>query len=87
VGGFIGTVLVAVFASPIFGGLGYAEGMTMGSQLTTQLLASVYTILLSGVVSVILLKVIDATIGLRVDGDEENQGLDLSEHGESGYNS
>jgi Amt family ammonium transporter len=36
---------------------------------------------------VILLKVIDATIGLRVDGDEENQGLDLSEHGESGYNS
>ena len=87
VGGFIGTVLVAVFASPTFGGLGYAEGMTMGSQLTTQLLASLYTILLSGVVSVILLKVIDATIGLRVDGDEENQGLDLAEHGESGYNS
>ena len=87
VGGFIGTVLVAIFASPTFGGLGYAEGMTMGSQLTTQLLASLYTILLSGVVSVILLKVIDATIGLRVDGDEENQGLDLAEHGESGYNS
>jgi Amt family ammonium transporter len=77
---------VAVFASPTFGGLGYAEGMTMGSQLTTQLLASLYTIILSGVVSVVLLKVIGATIGLRVDADEENQGLDLAEHGESGYN-
>ncbi|MBE7497476.1 MAG: ammonium transporter [Verrucomicrobiaceae bacterium] len=86
VGGFIGTVLVAIFASPVFGGLGYAEGMSMGSQLTTQLLAAFYTIVLSGVVSFALLKGIDATIGLRVDAEQENQGLDLAEHGESGYN-
>jgi Amt family ammonium transporter len=86
VGGFIGTILVAIFASPTFGGLGYADGMTMASQLTTQLLASLYTIVLSGVVSVVLLKIIGATIGLRVDTEQENQGLDLAEHGESGYN-
>ncbi len=85
VGGFIGTVLVAIFASPTFGGLGYAEGMTMSSQLITQLQASAYTIVLSGVVSFVLLKVIDLTIGLRVTVEEENQGLDLAEHGESGY--
>lgn len=86
VGGFVGTVLVAVFASPFFGGLGYAEGVTMGGQLVTQLLASLYTIILSGVVSFVLLKIIDVTIGLRVDSEQENQGLDLAEHGESGYN-
>lgn len=86
VGGFVGTVLVAVFASPFFGGLGYAEGVTMGGQLVTQLLASLYTIILSGVVSFVLLKIIDVTIGLRVDSEQESQGLDLAEHGESGYN-
>ncbi len=85
VGGFIGTVLVAIFASPTFGGLGYAEGMTMSSQFITQLQASAYTIVLSGAVSFILLKAIDLTIGLRVTVEEENQGLDLAEHGESGY--
>ena len=86
VGGFVGTVLVAIFASPTFGGMGYAEGVTMGGQLVTQLLASLYTILLSGIVSFVLLKIIAMTIGLRVDADQENQGLDLAEHGESGYN-
>lgn len=86
VGGFVGTVLVAIFASPTFGGMGYAEGVTMGGQLVTQLLASLYTILLSGIVSFVLLKVIAMTTGLRVDADQENQGLDLAEHGESGYN-
>lgn len=86
VGGFIGTLLVAVFASPVFGGLGYAEGVTMGGQFTTQLLASVYTILLSGIVSYALLKLIDVTIGLRVEADQESIGIDQAEHGESGYN-
>jgi Amt family ammonium transporter len=58
----------------------------MGGQLVTQLLASLYTILLSGIVSFVLLKIIAMTLGLRVDADQENQGLDLAEHGESGYN-
>jgi Amt family ammonium transporter len=81
-------VLVAIFASKELGGQGYnAPEITMGAQLTTQLLAALYTIILSGVVSYVLLKIIDKTIGLRVSSDDERQGLDLAEHGESGYNS
>ncbi len=84
VGGFIGTVLVAVFGSKhLAGGLGDFEILP---QLKTQLLASLYTILLSGGVSVALLLLIKATIGLRVSAEEENTGLDLAEHGEEAYN-
>ena len=84
VGGFVGTILVAVFGTTSFaGGLG---DFNIGSQLITQLLASLYTILLSGIASFVILKVIDATIGLRVSPEEENQGLDLAEHGEAAYN-
>jgi ammonium transporter, Amt family len=84
VGGFVGTILVAIFGSTAFaGGLGE---FNIGSQLVTQLLASAYTIVLSGVASIVILKVIDLTIGLRVSPEEENQGLDLAEHGEAAYN-
>ena len=84
VGGFIGTILVAVFGSTAFaGGLG---DFHIGKQLLTQSLASLYTILLSGLASYAILKVIDLTIGLRVTPEDENQGLDLAEHGEAAYN-
>ena len=84
VGGFVGTILVAVFGTTSFaGGLG---DFNMGSQLVTQLLASLYTILLSGIASYVILKVIDVTLGLRVSPEDENQGLDLAEHGEAAYN-
>ena len=83
VGGFMGTVLVAVLGSKHFaGGLGDFE---IVPQLATQLMASAYTIVLSGGVSFVLLKLIGATIGLRVTADEENTGLDLGEHGEEAY--
>jgi Amt family ammonium transporter len=84
VGGFVGTILVAVVGVKAFpGGLG---DFTIGAQLKTQLLASVYTILLSGGATYVILKVLSLTIGLRVDISDERQGLDLAEHGESGYN-
>lgn len=84
VGGFVGTILVAIFGSKAFaGGLGE---FNIGSQLVTQLLASVYTIVLSGAASIVILTVINRTIGLRVSPEEENQGLDLAEHGEAAYN-
>ncbi|WP_395744662.1 ammonium transporter [Prosthecobacter sp.] len=84
VGGFIGTLLVAVFGSTSFaGGLG---DFKIGSQLATQALASLYTILLSGILSFVILKILDLTIGLRVTPEDENQGLDLAEHGEAAYN-
>lgn len=83
VGGFVGTVLVAVFGSRSFaGGLG---DFAILPQLKTQLLASAYTIILSGVVSVVLLKILAATVGLRVTSEQENTGLDLAEHGEEAY--
>ncbi len=84
VGGIIGTVLVAVCGSKQFpGGLGDYE---IAPQLQTQVLAAIYTALLSAVASVILLKLIDAVIGLRVADQLEREGLDLSEHGEKAYN-
>ncbi|GEM_PF-79653 len=84
VGGFVGTILVAVVGTSAFpGGLGE---FSVPKQLGTQLLASIYTILLSGIVSYVVLKVLSITIGLRVQVSEEREGLDLAEHGESGYN-
>lgn len=84
VGGFVGTILVAICGSKSFpGGLG---DYTVAAQLKTQLLAALYTIVLSGVVSFVLLKIIDSTIGLRVSERTERDGLDLSEHGERAYN-
>jgi Amt family ammonium transporter len=84
VGGFVGTILVAVFGSTHFaGGLGDFEILP---QLKTQALASLYTIVLSGVVSYVLIKIISLFVNLRVTHEEENQGLDLAEHGEAAYN-
>ena len=83
VGGFVGTILLAVVGSKSFpGGLG---DFAMGKQLVTQLLASVYTIVLSGVASYVILKVIALFMPLRVNEEEERQGLDLAEHGETAY--
>lgn len=84
VGGFIGTILVAVFGSKHFaGGLGDFEILP---QLKTQALASLYTIVLSGVASYVLIKIVGLICGLRVSPEQENQGLDLAEHGEAAYN-
>jgi Amt family ammonium transporter len=84
IGGFVGTILVAVFGSKSFAG-GQGD-FAIGSQLGTQLLAALYTILLSAGVSILLLKIIGKTIGLRVTETEESQGIDLAEHGENAYN-
>ena len=85
VGGAVGTILVAVFAAASFGGNADVD-YAIGSQLTTQFLAALYTAVYTGIVSFVILKVIDATIGLRVDEREENEGLDIADHGETGYN-
>jgi Amt family ammonium transporter len=83
VGGLIGTILVAVVGSKSFpGGLGDYE---IGAQLVTQSLAALVTIVLSGGVTVVLLTLIRATIGLRVSAEGESEGLDLIEHGEKAY--
>lgn len=83
VGGVVGTLLVSFFASQSLGGS--VAGLDMGRQFGVQLLAAVVTAAYCGIVSYILLKVIDRTVGLRVRPQEEAEGLDLSGHGEIGY--
>ena len=86
IGGIVGALLTGVFVSKGFGGVGLGEGMTIGTQVWAQLLSIIVTVVWSGVLSFIILKIVDATVGLRVEEDEERQGLDLSQHNERGYN-
>jgi len=83
VGGFVGTVLAGVFASPIFGGK--LVDLRILDQLGIQIFASLVTIVYTVLVSFALLKAIDAVIGLRVTPEQEVTGLDTTLHAEVGY--
>jgi Amt family ammonium transporter len=85
VGGILGTLLTAFFALPALGGLGLPEGATAFSQLGVQALGAGAAVLWAGVASFIILKVILAWTGLRVDADQETEGLDVTVHGEHAY--
>jgi Amt family ammonium transporter len=84
VGGALGAVLTGVLAVAWVGGPG-KSGLVDGNphQVATQLYAVVVTIVYDAIVSLILLKLVDLTIGLRVDTDVEREGLDLAIHGEA----
>jgi Amt family ammonium transporter len=84
-GGIMGTLLAGVFVG-ILGGAGLAEGMTMGSQVWVQFVGVAATFVYCAVLSWLILKLVDAVIGLRVSSDEETQGLDIVLHDETGYN-
>ncbi len=85
VGGILGSLLVAYLALPAFGGLGLGDGVTAGGQFMVQLSSVAITVLWTGVASYVILKVIGMLVGLRVDQQDEIEGLDLSQHGERGY--
>jgi len=85
VGGILGTLLAGVFVGTL-GGAGLAEGMTMGGQVWVQFIGVVVTFVYCAVLSWIILKLVDAVIGLRVTEEEETQGLDIVLHDETGYN-
>ncbi|UCC57272.1 MAG: ammonium transporter [Gammaproteobacteria bacterium] len=85
VGGVLGTLCAGLFVGTL-GGAGLAEGMTTASQVGVQFVGVAATFVWCAVVTWIILKVIDAVIGLRVTGDEETQGLDIVLHDETGYN-
>ncbi len=88
VGGAIGTLMAAVFASSeigIFSGQGLAEGMTIMSQLNVQAIGVVATFTYTAVATYIILKVVGMITGLRVSAEEEQQGLDIISHEEKGY--
>jgi len=86
VGGIIGTILTGVFVAASFGGIGYPEKVTMGGQITTQIIGVLAVGAWSAVLTWVLLKVSDAAVGLRVEAEEETEGLDTVLHNEKGYN-
>ncbi len=86
VGGFVGAILTGVFVDARFGGAGLAQGVNMGGQLVKQFIGAGATMVYCAVASFILLKIINAVIGLRVTDEKEEIGLDLALHDEQGYN-
>jgi Amt family ammonium transporter len=85
VGGVVGTLLTAVFASTSLGGTGFSVQTHVGAQLGVQALGVLATTAWCAFITWALLKGLDATLGLRVSDEQESEGLDLSEHGERGY--
>jgi ammonium transporter, Amt family len=85
VGGIIGAILTGVFVHAAFGGVGLEEGMSIASQTWVQFVGVIFTVVYTGVLSFVILKVIDLLIGLRVSEEDEVEGLDLSQHNERGY--
>jgi Amt family ammonium transporter len=86
VGGVIGSLLTGVFAAVALGGTGFTVQKSMGAQLGVQALGILVTMAWCGLITWGLLKLLDATLGLRVSDEHESEGLDLAQHGEKGYN-
>lgn len=85
VGGMTGSILLAVFLSPDLGGTGYAEGMTMLSQLGGQLVGVGVVAVWSVIASVVIALAVSLLVPMRVSEDEEREGLDISSHGERAW--
>ena len=95
VGGILGALLTGVFADPALGGTGIwdyvsnavAPDYSIASQLWVQSQGVIVTLIWSGIVSYVAFKLVDIVIGLRVKEDQEREGLDITSHGESAYES
>lgn len=89
VGGILGTLLVGVFCATELGpfsGYGFGgDNASISDQMTAQLIGIFSTIAYTAVVTWVILKLVDAITGLRVDEEDEYRGLDLSLHEEKGY--
>ncbi len=89
VGGIVGTFLAGILVSGelgIFSGNGLAEGATIGSQVMVQITGILATGVYTAILTFILFKLVGAiTAGVRVSGEAEQQGLDISDHDEKGY--
>lgn len=84
VGGIVGALLTGVFAAPALGGFGTVEDI--GLQLWIQFKGVIFTVIYTGIITYVILKALDMVMGLRVNEESEQIGLDLSEHNERGYN-
>ena len=85
VGGILGTILTGIFASATFGGMGLDN--SIGNQVFIQIIGVLFTIVWCGLFTFIILKFVDNLLGLRISDEQEETGIDLTEHGEKGYNS
>ena len=85
VGGIMGSLLVAVLASPLFGGAGFAKGVNMAAQAQTQVIGVVAVMVWSAAASIAILWLVKRVIGLRATELEIDDGLDVSHHGERAY--
>jgi Amt family ammonium transporter len=86
IGGTLGALLTGVFADPAINSAG--KGLLYGNpgQLWTQTIAVLATLAYSAVATLVIFLIIKATVGLRVDAEEETIGLDETSHGERAYN-
>ena len=84
IGGATGTLLTAVFGAVVFGGLGLSK-LSIVQQLGVQAIGVFATAVFTAAVTFAICRIINATVGLRVDNDVEIEGLDVRSHGERGY--
>ncbi|HKF93250.1 MAG TPA: ammonium transporter [Gammaproteobacteria bacterium] len=85
VGGMLGTLLAGVFVTASLGGAGLAAGRTLVGQVAVQTVAITAAIIWTLIITFIILKVVDALVGLRIAEAEETEGLDITQHEEKGY--
>lgn len=87
IGGIVGAILTGVFTDKALGGQGYAEGMTMSNQVMIQAMSVGISIVWIGIVSLVGFLIVKLLFGLRVSEEAEREGLDITSHGESAYES
>jgi Amt family ammonium transporter len=86
VGGIMGTLLTAILGAASLGGMGLGEKVGIGDQLWVQAVGVVATVAWSVILTFVIAKAVGGIVGLRVDERDETEGLDLTAHGETGYN-
>ena len=84
-GGTLGILLLPFLIGTNFGGVGLSEGQTIMSFFSVQLTGTISVLLFTAFATIILALVLRSSLGLRVDDDQIEEGLDLSSHGQSGY--
>ena len=84
-GGVLGIILVSFLIDTNMGGVGYAEGTDTSSQLSIQVIGVISVFVWSVLASLIIITIVKALTGLRVEDSVEEEGLDISSHGETNY--
>lgn len=86
-GGIVGAILTGVFCSPDLGGVGFGHGNeSILDQVYGQFVSVIVTVIWTSIVAIIAFYIADKLVGVRVERDQEREGLDLASHGERAYN-